>query len=79
LVASDRGRHDESAANAEEDNGWNAAWRVEITKNKKITTSIWLYLVIFTAIWLNFRIVPALVFHCVFLWGKASGELRIMG
>jgi hypothetical protein len=34
LVASDRGRQDESAANTEEDSGWNDAWRVEITKNK---------------------------------------------
>jgi hypothetical protein len=36
--------------NAEEDNGWKDALRVGITKNKKITTAIWLYLPQFGAI-----------------------------
>ena len=41
LVASDWGRQDELAANTEEDNGWNDAWRVEKLKKRR------LYLVIF--------------------------------
>jgi hypothetical protein len=47
LVASDWGRQDELAANTEEDNGWNDAWRVEKLKKRR------LYLVIFGYIYFN--------------------------
>jgi hypothetical protein len=48
---------------------------VEITKNKKITTSIWLYLVIFTAIWFNFWTGPL----DVLLWGESIREIENYG